>query len=70
MILCIIAFGLNLLRTVRTRSNMIEFQPQKERRRQESDVQSHAYENMDICRVWHSLESTLLRGECDDQLLK
>jgi len=36
MILCMIAFGLNLLRTVRTRSNsMSEFQPQKERRRQE-----------------------------------
>jgi len=35
MIFCMIAFGLNLLRTVRTRSNMSEFQPQKERRRQE-----------------------------------
>ena len=36
MILCMIAFGLNLLRTVPTRSNcMSESQPQKERRRQE-----------------------------------
>jgi len=36
MILCMIGFGLNLLRTVRTRRNCIsEFQPQKERRRQE-----------------------------------
>jgi len=35
MILCIIAFGLNLLCMVRTRSNMSEFQPQKESRKQE-----------------------------------
>jgi len=36
MILCMIGFGLNLLRMVHTRRNcMSEFQPQKERRTQE-----------------------------------
>jgi len=53
MILCMIAFGLNLLRTVPTRSNcMSEFQPQKERRRQElMEYLVHTEQSRDIIRL-------------------
>jgi len=53
MILCMIDFGLNLLRTVRTRSNsMSEFQPQNERRRQElMEYLVHTEQCRDIIRM-------------------
>jgi len=50
MILCMIAFGLNFIRTVPTRSNcMSESQPQKERRRQElMEYLVHTEQSRDI----------------------
>jgi len=53
MILCMIAFGLNLLRTVPTRSNcMSESQPQKERRKQElMEYLVHSEQSRDIIRM-------------------
>jgi len=53
MILCMIDFGLNLLCTMRTRRNCIsEFQPQKERRRQElMEYLVHAEQCHDIIRM-------------------
>jgi len=53
MILCMIGFGLNLLRMVRTRRNCIsQFQPQKERRRQElMEYLVHTEQCCDIIRM-------------------
>jgi len=52
MILCMISFGLNLLRTGPTRSNcMSESQPQKEGRRQElMEYLVHSEQSRDIIR--------------------
>jgi len=53
MILCMIGFGLNLLRTVcTTRNSISEFQPQKERRRQElMEYLVHTEQCRDIIRM-------------------